>query len=178
MIKNTKAAAGVTATSPFLTIEQAAAELALQPIDVLRLIALGRLSGTRVGEHWKVTPQALEKFVAFATNMPKTFPLDATKGTVPGRRESISLGQSEDADGARPVRPGLAREPVQGRDRQLSAVLSDVGPPAPGCARAGLYAARENGRCRADSVSVAGRGVRGRWAPEACAEPRQQEAGD
>ncbi|QDT55581.1 hypothetical protein Pan44_36260 [Caulifigura coniformis] len=64
MIKNTKAAAGVVATSPFLTLEQAAAELRIEQINVLRLIARGRLLGIRAGDDWKVRPADLEEYVA------------------------------------------------------------------------------------------------------------------
>lgn len=60
-------ASNVVATTPFLTVDQVAAELGITPLAVRRLIALKLLTANRMvadtGE-WKITPAALERYAA------------------------------------------------------------------------------------------------------------------
>ena len=50
--------------SLFLSVKDAAAELSVAPVNVLRLIALAVLPATKLGEHWKIDPDKLRAYVA------------------------------------------------------------------------------------------------------------------
>lgn len=50
-----------------LTVEQAAAELQVNPETVRRQLSMGRLPGRKVGSTWRLSRRALESYLANPT---------------------------------------------------------------------------------------------------------------